>query len=126
MERIESIQETTDHIRPIQLIEVGKQPQVPAPLIRITTCGLLTLEMVEEVISIDPPLARYVSFTTDQLHGRGTAPALTLLKLFVSRPERFALRDWLVDAFCHDRELFSDVRLDNIVSQLRSLLCPPA
>jgi hypothetical protein len=125
MVMIQGIQETSEHIRPIQFIEVGKQPQVSAPFLRITTCGLLSIEVVEEIVSTDPPLARYVSLTPEQLRGRGTAPALTLLKLLLSRPERFALKDGLMDAFCRDRELFSNVRLDNIVSLLRGLLCPP-
>jgi DNA-binding SARP family transcriptional activator len=120
------IPEDGDRIRPIQFITAGKQTNLPAPFIRVTACGLLTIEVVEAVINTDPPQARYVSLSADQLRGRGTAPALTLLKLLLSRPERFALRDWLVEQFCHDRELFSSVRLDNIVSQLRSLLCPPA
>jgi DNA-binding SARP family transcriptional activator len=120
------IPEDGDRIRPIQFITAGKQTNLPAPFIRVTACGLLTIEVVEAVINTDPPQARYVSLSADQLRGRGTAPALTLLKLLLSRPERFALRDWLVEQFCRDRELFSSVRLDNIVSQLRSLLCPPA
>lgn len=118
--------EHTDHIRPIQLITVGDQTQVPAPFIRVTTCGLLTIEIVEEVVSTDPPLARYASLTPEQLRGRGTAPSLHLLKLFLNRHERFASRDWLMEQFCRDGELFSAVRLDNIVSLLRSLLCPSA
>ncbi|MEO9030675.1 MAG: bacterial transcriptional activator domain-containing protein, partial [Ktedonobacteraceae bacterium] len=64
------------------------------------------------------------TLTPEQLRGRGTAPALTLLKLLLSRPERFALKDWITEQFCRDQELFSNVRLDNIVSQLRGLLCP--
>jgi tetratricopeptide (TPR) repeat protein len=118
--------EGVDRIRPIQFITVGKQANLPAPFIRVTACGLLTIEVAEEVISSDPPQASYISLSADQVRGRGTAPALTLLKLLLSRPERFALRDWLIEQFCRDRELFSSVRLDNIVSQLRSLLCPPA
>ena len=117
---------TSEQIRPIQLLERGKQTLAPAPFLRITACGLLTMEVVAEVVSTDPPQARYLAFTPDQLRGRGTAPALTLLKLLLSRSERFALRDWLIEQFCHDRDVFSSVRLDNIVSQLRSLLCPPA
>jgi tetratricopeptide (TPR) repeat protein len=119
-------QRTSEQMRPIQLLERDKQTLAPAPFLRITACGLLTMEVVAEVVSTDPPQARYLAFTPDQLRGRGTAPALTLLKLLLSRPERFALRDWLVEQFCRDREVFSSVRLDNIVSQLRSLMCPPA
>ncbi len=123
---VQGSQEPSDQIRPIQFLAVGNHSQVPAPLIRITTCGLLSIEVVEEIVSTDPPLARYVPLTPEQLRGRGTAPALTLLKLLLSRPERFALKEWLTEQFCRDRELFSNVRLDNIVSLLRGVLCPPA
>lgn len=116
--------ETVGPTRPIQFLTIGNQTQVPAPLLRVSTCGLLTIEIVEEVVSTDPPLARYVSLTPEQLRGRGTAPALLLLKLFLNRHERFASRDWLMTQFCRDGELFSSVRIDNIVSLLRGLLCP--
>src|SRR5579875_477641 len=69
-------QQATDRvqqIRPIQFIAVGKQTRVPAPLVRVTTCGLLTLETVQELVSTDPPLARYASLTPEQQRGRGTA-----------------------------------------------------
>src|SRR2546425_3215886 len=103
---IQGAQHTVEQMRPIRLMERGKQKLVPTPFLRITACGLLTIEVVAEVVSTDPPQARYIAFTPDQLRGRGTAPALTLLKLLLSRPERFALRDWLVEQFCRDRELF--------------------
>ncbi len=117
---------TTEHTSPIQWITVGELDQIPAPLIRVTTCGLLTLDILEKVVSVDPPLARYVSLTPHQLRGRGTTPALTLLKLLVTCYARFGSRDWLMEQFCRDGELFSTVRIDNIVSLLRGLLCPPA
>jgi DNA-binding SARP family transcriptional activator len=120
------VPDSVEQIRPVQMMAVGNQAQIPVPFIRVTACGLLTIETVTEIVSTDPPLARYVSLSPEQLRGRGTAPALLLLKLLLSRPERFALRDWLMEQFCRDRELFSSVRIDNIVSQLRSLLCPPA
>ncbi|MGH2478935.1 MAG: hypothetical protein ACRDHW_04695 [Ktedonobacteraceae bacterium] len=95
-------------------------------MIRVTTCGLLTIEIVEEIISTDPPRARYASLTPELLRGRGAVPALMMLKLLLSRHERFAPRDWLREQYCRDREVFSSVRLDNIAWQLRNLLCPPA
>jgi len=118
--------EGSDQIRPVQFLSRGELEQLPVPFIRITTCGLLAVEVVAEMVSSDPPLARYVSLTPEQLRGRGTGPALMLLKLLLTRHERFASRGWLMEEFCHDGELFSSVRLDNIVSQLRGLLCPPA
>jgi hypothetical protein len=47
-------------------------------------------------------------------------------RILLSRHERFAPRDWLREQYCRDCKLFSSGRLDNIVSQLRGLLCPPA
>jgi DNA-binding SARP family transcriptional activator len=114
-----------DHVRPIQFVTVGDRTGVPAPLIRVTTCGLLSIETVQEVVSTDPPLARYAPLTPEQLRGRGTAPALLLLKLLLSRPKRFALRDWLMEQFCQEKDLFADARLDNLAWLLRKLLCPP-
>ncbi len=114
-----------ESIRPIQLLPVGSLQAVPAPLIRVTTCGLLTIEIVAEVVSSDPPLARYVSLTPEQRRGRGTAPALLLLKLFLNRYGRFADKDWLLTQFCRDGELYTSARIENIVSLLRGLLCPP-
>ena len=121
-------QQATDRvqqIRPIQFIAVGKQTRVPAPLVRVTTCGLLTLETVQELVSTDPPLARYASLTPEQQRGRGTAPALLLLKLLLSRPQRYAPRDWLMEQLCQDRELLSPARLDNLAWLLRKLICLP-
>lgn len=114
----------SEHVAPIQFLYMDHLKELPAPFVRITTCGLLSLAILKEVVPTDPPQARYQVFTPEHLHGRGPAPALMLLKLLVSRPQRFALRDWLMQQFCHERELFSNVRLDNIASQLRSLLCP--
>lgn len=76
-----TLSERTESIRPFHFLAREDQPQLPMPLIRITTCGLLTIEICEEIITADPPQARYVSLTPDQLHGRGTGPALKLLKL---------------------------------------------
>lgn len=117
--------EDADQVKPIQFMTVGGRDQVPAPLIRVSTCGLLTVETIQEVVSADPPLARYASLPPEQLRGRGTAPALLLLKLLVSQPRRYALRDWLMEQFCPDRELFTSNRLWNIAWLLRRLLCPP-
>jgi len=101
---------------------------VPAPLVRVTTCGLLTLEVLEQVLlTSEQPQARYAIFPSDQLRGRGVAPTLTLLKLLVSRPQRFAPADWLLEQFCRaHKEAFSSKRLDTLAWMLRDLLCPPA
>gem|GEM_PF-3001860 len=41
----------TQRIRVVQFITIGEQEYIPAPLIRITTCGLLTIEIVREATS---------------------------------------------------------------------------
>ncbi|HEU5383139.1 MAG TPA: bacterial transcriptional activator domain-containing protein [Ktedonobacteraceae bacterium] len=112
-------------IRPLQLLSLAGIAQVPAPLVRVTTCGLLTLEIFEDIINTDPLQARYRVLTPDLLHGRGVIPALTLLKLLTSRPERFAPNEWLREQFCQAQgEAFSSKRLDTLTSLLRDLLCP--
>lgn len=113
-----------DNIYPIQFLEIGKLPPVPAPFLRIRTCGLLSIEQLEVVVSSDPPLAQYVLLPAHKLRGRGMSSALTLLKLLISRPHRHASKDWLVEHFRHEEEVISDMRLDNVASQLRSLFCP--
>jgi len=107
--------ETSTIIRPIQLFSGGALSPTPAPLIRVRTCGSLTLEIVQEIVNLDPPQARYTILTPDLLHGRGVAPSLTLLKLLVSRPQRFAPADWLREQFCRaQKEAFSSKRLDTL------------
>ncbi|HEU5384076.1 MAG TPA: bacterial transcriptional activator domain-containing protein [Ktedonobacteraceae bacterium] len=114
-------------MRSFQFLSLAGMAQVPAPLVRITTCGLLTLEIFDEVVSSDPLQARYRVLTPDLLHGRGVIPALTLLKLLSSRPERFAPSEWLREQFCQAQgEAFSSKRLDSLATFLRDLLCPPA
>jgi tetratricopeptide (TPR) repeat protein len=88
---------------------------------------LLTVEIVQETVSADPPQARYAVLTPDRLRGRGVGPALNLLKLLLSRPQRFAPADWLLEQFCRgEGEAFSTKRLDTLAWLLRDLLCPPA
>src|SRR5579885_1494353 len=116
-----------ERIRPVSLITVGEQDQTPAPLVRVMTCGLLTLEIAQAIVSTDPPQARYRVLVPERLRERGVVPALTLLKLLVSRPQRFAPADWLREQFCRgEGEAFSSKRLDTLAWLLRDLLCPPA
>src|SRR5581483_7271333 len=118
--------DTGPTIRPMRLLAVSDRLQVPAPLIRVMTCGLLTLEILQEMVSADPPRARYAVLTPDRLRGRGVSPALSLLKLLVSRPQRFAPADWLLEQFSRgEGEAFSSKRLDTLAWLLRDLLCPP-
>jgi hypothetical protein len=62
-------------IYPIQFIDRGEVSDLPAPLVRLSTCGGLTIEVLEDVISVAPPQARYRRLSPDNLRGRGIAPA---------------------------------------------------
>ena len=104
---------------------------MPAPLARVSTCGGLKLEVLHEVISTHPPQGHYQVVT---LEGRpkGSSTGLTLLKVLTSLPEQYASKDWLTEHLPRTRSNEDDddewgrglVRVDNVVSLLRSLLCP--
>jgi DNA-binding SARP family transcriptional activator len=67
-----------------------------------------------------------IPFPKERLQGRGAAPALGLLKVCISRPDRFALRDWLMEQFWPESARSrADERLDDVASGLRGLLRPP-
>ena len=136
MERLQ-VQQAFEHetrtIYPIQLLHLKGLQEVPAPFVRISTCGMLTLEVFQEVVSTAPLLGRYEVLSPANLRGRGIVPALTLLKLFVSQPHRFASKDWLAEKLrrgnSRDDEdeggSYGVGRLDNIASILRDLfVCP--
>src|SRR5579859_5893599 len=113
-----------ERMYPIEMVHVQGIGEVPAPLIRLSTCGMMTIEVLLEVVRTDPWQGRYIVLSAQHLRGRGISSALTLLKLLICRPHRFASRDWLVE---HVRQREDEVdpsrvRLDNIVSQLRTLL----
>jgi hypothetical protein len=111
-------QETETVIRSVRLVSVGEQEQAPVPLVRVMTCGLLTLEIAQERVSADPPQSRYAVVTPDRLRGRGVGQALSLLKLLLSRPQRLAPADWLLEQFCRgEGEAFSSKRLDTLALQ---------
>jgi hypothetical protein len=97
----------------------------PVPLVRIFTCGDLHLEVLQSPAqSLDA--ACYAVPPSLQFPCRGTAPALALLKLLLSRPQRYGARDWLCEHLHPgEEEAVSPARLHDIASSLRSLLCPP-
>ncbi|MEO6892010.1 MAG: BTAD domain-containing putative transcriptional regulator, partial [Ktedonobacteraceae bacterium] len=128
-----TVAETSGTGYPIQFMQGGHLQDVPAPLVRVTTCGGFHLEVVQDVISVDPPLARYQVITLEQ-RPRGSRTGLTLLKMLASRPEHYASKDWLAEYIPRMRSSDDEeeegwgrglVRIDNVVSLLRSLLCPP-
>jgi tetratricopeptide (TPR) repeat protein len=131
----EEIQQThhdaSDTIYPIQFVQVGNLHSVPAPLVRVSTCGEVTLEVLHKVIDTEPAQGFY-RVVTPQQRRKGSSSALNLLKVLVSLPGHTVSKDWLSEHFPRNRSDEEDeegwvslVRVDNIVSLLRSLLCPP-
>lgn len=120
----------TGTIYPIQLVQVRGGGSLPAPLARISACGMLTIDLLQDVVSVDPPRGRYVTLSTSTLQGRGVNSAISLLKLLVSRPHRFASKDWLVEQMRRSASPDEEEeeggpgigRLDNVASLLRTLL----
>ncbi|MBA2681286.1 MAG: hypothetical protein H0U76_23150 [Ktedonobacteraceae bacterium] len=108
---------------PLRFLDQGKVEGIPAPMARITTCGMVTIEVLTEVEPGDPSRGRYEVIPTQTLRGRGAVPALTLLKLLAGRPHRFATSDWLSEQMRGEMEVGALVRLDTIASYLRGLLC---
>lgn len=51
---------------------------VPAPLVRISTCGGMTIEILHKMLEADPPQGRYVVVTPQQ-RGKGSTTARNLL-----------------------------------------------
>lgn len=109
------------------------------PLARVRTCGALVVEVLQELhpgpggrlqAIYGPPAA-------DLFHIKGMTTALLLLALLASQPGGFASKDFLTQTLPHLRrvnvlneedDLEGDgslARLDNVVSLLRKLLCPP-
>src|ERR1700730_17678859 len=78
------------------------QPNLPVlPLIRVSTCGPLTIEVLCQALpsrcSVTLSKVSYEAIQASKLRGRGVVPALTLLKLLVSCPHRYAAKDWLME-----------------------------
>jgi Bacterial transcriptional activator domain len=118
-------------IYPIQFVQVGTLPDVPAPLARISTCGGMSIEVLHEVLETDPPQGRYVVVTPQQRR-LGSTTGLNLLSALVSLPGRYAAKSWLMERLSRSKseededEIWAGmVRVDNIVTLLRGLLCPP-
>jgi Bacterial transcriptional activator domain len=118
-------------IYPIQFVQVGTLPDVAAPLARISTCGGMTIEVLHEVLETDPPQGRYVMVTPQQRR-LGSTTGLNLLSALVSLPGHYATKSWLTERLSRYKSEVDDdetwagmVRVDNIVTLLRGLLCPP-
>lgn len=130
--------QTDECIYPLVLGNSGPLHDLPMPQVRITTCGLLSIAILKEVVSTDPLLGRYEILTLPRFSGHGQAKVLTFLKLLLSHPQRCASRDWLTDhlrrggngdeegeegAF-QNTSYEPPLRLDKLASELRKLLCP--
>ena len=84
------------------------------PLLRISVLGTLDIQWPDR------------PFPKERMLGRGVAPALGLLKAHLTQPDRFALRDWLLEQFWPRSPLsLAAERLDDVASGLRGLLRPP-
>jgi tetratricopeptide (TPR) repeat protein len=109
------------------------------PLARVRTCGALTVEVV---LDLQPgPDGRWQAVygppAAELFHIKGMTTALLLLALLASQRGGFASKDLLAQTLPHLRrgkvldeedDLEEDgslARLDNVVSLLRKLLCPP-
>ncbi len=90
------------------------------PSVRIWLCGTFHIEW------IDPATGYASPFSDENLHGKGVAQTLSLLKLLLCQPGRQAHRDWIMEQFWPDHTQSSaSHRLHNIASVFRKLLCPP-
>ena len=100
------------------------------PLVRISTCGHLTVEVL---CAVEHPSDGHVTFVYRppvMPHNGGTT-ALNLLKLLISQQGHFATKDWLMETLRYSKpeeeedDLWAGLaRLDNMVSLLRGILCP--
>ena len=87
------------------------------PSIRIWLCGPLQVAWVDPTTGEDHLLAE------EDLHGRDSTQALSLLKLLLCQPTRQAHRDWILEQFWLDQaQSAASHRLDNITFALRKLL----
>jgi tetratricopeptide (TPR) repeat protein len=109
------------------------------PLARIHTCGTPAIEVLIDLQSGPDgrPRAVYGPPASSLLEIKGMTTAFLLLALLASQPHCFAAKDFLMQTLPHVRHastadeedaLEGDgalKRLDNVVSLLRRLLCPP-
>src|SRR5258707_327389 len=117
---IEEVVAPTDACTPDQPGGIaGWQPGIP--LLRIYACGILRVEILQEVPGGDPAQARYAALDLSDLRGRGPVPALTALSLLLHRPHRFAPTEWLREHVRehHDEGEEQDDGRDHSVTQKR-------
>ena len=116
-----------------QVAQTKSEQVVAFPLVRITTCGRLTIEVLQTVHQGERDHGEAVYGPPDSalLAKKGTSTAFTLLTLLVSQPGYFATKDWLSEKLGHladtgeeedGLESLGLKRVDNVVSRLRFLL----
>lgn len=128
-ETVLPFEKTSESTYPIQLVSIGNLPHIPTSLVRVTTCGELRLKVLQKVVRTEPPQGRFQIVSLQQ-RPKGSTTALNLLKVFASFPGHYVSKDWLTELFRRNRGDEEEdgwgalVRVDNIVSLLRGLLCP--
>jgi DNA-binding SARP family transcriptional activator len=94
-------------------------PTVPPTLLRISTLGPFAVEYR------DPHTRAFMPLPKEKWHGKGATPALSLLKLLISQPHRYAPQDWILEQFWPETEVVkAESRLHDASYFLRSLLHP--
>jgi len=105
-ETLQALDDISGTIYPIQLVQMGTLHDIAAPLARISTCGGLSIEVLEEVISLDPPQGRYVLLTLKHLRKqhKGYRTGMGLLKVLSSQPGSFGTKDWIIESLLKRRK----------------------
>ena len=95
---------------------------VSIPVIRISTCGPFTVEILEALPEGNAGRARYVELSP-QLVREHDGRALTLLRLLSNAEGRFVSKDTLITLLCGEKNTSITTKtLQNIISSLRDLL----
>ena len=95
------------------------------PLIRISTCGPFTVEVLDTLPEGNLALARYTTLSRQLIHEHD-GRALPLLRLFCNAEGRFVSKDTLLTLLCQERKAcITEKTLQNIISSLRDLLALP-
>ncbi|GER88917.1 hypothetical protein KDW_30790 [Dictyobacter vulcani] len=125
-----SLNEEPHGIYPIKWVQAGILDNVPSPLVRVTTCGSLKIEVLY-MADTQSSLGHYHTVSLERSR-KGSSTGLTLLKMLASLPGHYASKDWLTEHLSSTRNYESDdeeewgrgfVRVDNVVYLLRHLLC---
>jgi tetratricopeptide (TPR) repeat protein/DNA-binding SARP family transcriptional activator len=98
---------------------------VAIPVIRISTCGPFTVEILDTPPEGNPALARYTTLSPQRVHEHD-GRALALLRLLSNAEGRFVSKDQLMTLLCQERKAsITEKTLQNIISSLRDLLTLP-